>query len=144
MQEYSRKFFHKNFFSGREILWSALLECIKENPLTGLGLNIIPSDVINNTTLSSHNLFLQIGIQMGIIGIVSIFMIFKNIIKLCSKSENNISILISCFCLGIILIEFFEVTITQNLLISGIEKWFILGYGCKEAYNSIRQNYEQI
>ena len=67
--------------------WKDTLKIIKANPLTGIGLGNfnLPQ------TRYSHNSYLQIGAEMGIMGIISILCLVISILKSCLKAIKNSS-----------------------------------------------------
>lgn len=69
-------------------IWSGAIRLFLENPLTGVGLNHFefrfPSDhpvEPNNTVYDAHSLYLQTASQMGLVGILSLIIIFWGFIK---------------------------------------------------------------
>jgi O-antigen ligase len=55
--------------SGREHVWSMISYYISINPWFGLGSGIQPSDVFESPVRSAHNSFLQVLMQVGIVGL---------------------------------------------------------------------------
>ena len=114
----------KNFFSGRHRFWQALIEAIAVRPLQGYGLHVQPSTV-TDIGLSAHNLYLQILLQCGFVGLFLLaaftYRIAKNV-----KASYLAPQGIAYFC-AIIFNECFEPTITQIGFIYGCVTWLILG-----------------
>lgn len=129
-QELSLRYFRKNFFSGRQDLWFSLTDAIMERPLIGYGLGVLPGDILN-THLSSHNLFLQVALQSGIIGLGLLLLIIIQIFLQCLKRcDNRNCQFVIAFIMALMIHECFEVSLTQNLIVCGMEMWFVLGLGC--------------
>lgn len=63
--------FGKSFYSGRNILWQQLIDSI-DNPWFGIGAGANPLYLIDST-LSSHNLYIQLLMQVGIVGLCVFF-----------------------------------------------------------------------
>jgi O-antigen ligase len=138
LQEFSLEHFDKLFFSGRNVIWSQLIEAIHEKPLFGYGLDATPSSIYN-TVLSSHNLYLQTILQVGFVGFVLIFApLFCAAVKMIkSRNISTVSISSFCFLLVVLFHECFEVSLTQNFLVCGLQMWFIIGVGCNRFATSI-------
>ena len=56
-------------YSGRQYLWPPIIEAIKEKQLFGYGVSATPG-LFLPTDLSCHNLYLQISLQFGILGLL--------------------------------------------------------------------------
>ena len=138
LQSFSQLYFHKNFFSGRQLVWSSLLPFIKAKPILGYGLSTVPSAIVPNIHYSGHNTFFQIAIQMGIIGSILLLLIIRNIICVCASNQTNyMRVNIMAFTFVILFHECFEVCLTQNMMACGLIMWFVMGLGCN---NSIRMD----
>ncbi len=120
----SREYLNKNFFSGREIVWSAVLGAIEGNELFGLGLTMEPS-MIYDTGFSSHNLYLQTMLQSGVVGLTLVVTLLFAILRELEHYRSPVA------CVGISLIvallvhECFEVTLTQNNFSFGVMYWVL-------------------
>ena len=134
VNNYFRKMTSKNFFSGRQLLWGKLIECILKKPWIGYGLNITPEKLIGNIW-SSHNWYLQVVLQMGIIGFVLLIMVLRTIWKNLLLLDNNKAIISASYMVGVLIWQSFEVSITQNNFPSGIVVWLIFGIGLNNTYN---------
>lgn len=119
----------KNILSGRNELWSQLLVLIENKPFFGYGSGALPRDFIN-MDLSAHNLYLQIALQVGIVGL-STFLLFLFFIwkTLWLNRHDPKVILLACYFIGILVHEVFEVTLIQNNFGLSIIQWLILGLG---------------
>lgn len=125
----SREYFNKNFFSGRENLWLVAFDAIKNSKWFGYGAGMTPEKLFA-FDLSLHNLYLQMLIQAGIVGIATLFFVLVMIFKELKKSLDNIITRNTfAFFIGILVHECFEVSLTQNNLTTGLFYWLILGIG---------------
>jgi O-antigen ligase len=126
----------KNILSGRDKLWSELLVLIENKPFFGYGSGALPSDFIN-TNLSSHNLYIQIALQVGIVGL-SVFLLFLFFVwkTLWLNRHDSKVILSACYFIGILIHQLFEVTFTQNNFGLSIIQWLILGFGTSYCINT--------
>lgn len=134
MQSFSQLYFHKNFFSGRQLVWSGLLPYIKARPIVGYGLSTVPADLLPNIHYSGHNIFFQIAIQMGIVGPILLLVIIRNIICVCASNiKNYMRVNIMAFTFVILFHECFEICLTQNMMACGLIMWFVMGLGCSKS-----------
>jgi len=129
----SRKYFGKNFYSGRHTLWNYLVEAIKAKPRFGYGLNVIPSDIVN-IPLSAHNTFLQVALQTGVTGLVLLMGVLGSISgRLIQKRHAWFSVAgVACIA-GILVHECFESCLVQNMLVAGLQMWFVMGLCLNET-----------
>lgn len=128
LNQISFEYFGKNLYSGRDIIWHKLIEAIKERPLFGHGLNTLPSDIYD-THLSAHNTFLQVALQSGIVGL---FLLINILLSISRNMLNNrdpwiAQIGLACI-ISIIFHECFEACLVQNMLVAGLQMWFIMGF----------------
>lgn len=133
LQSFSRTYFNKNFFSGRQEVWSNVLEAIEGHELFGLGLEAVPS-MIYDTDYSCHNLYLQTMLQTGIVGLLLIlsiiWLVYKSLIdQACREREGGgwYSVVGLAFVCGVLAHECFEVCLTQNNFDCGLWFWMIMG-----------------
>ncbi|GAA0469146.1 O-antigen ligase family protein [Alkalibacillus silvisoli] len=129
LQELSRLYTGKNFFSGREILWFDILEKIEREPLVGYGASALPSSLLE-TNLSAHNYYLQMTLQVGIIGSTIFFLLLFSVWNYyyLARQDKSVRLIASIF-MAILAYQLFEVTFTQNILAVALLQWFIIGIG---------------
>lgn len=124
LEMFSRQYLDKNFFSGRQVLWNSIINKVGEAPFGGHGLAAVPS-MYMDTSFSSHNLWLQLVLQTGFVGLV-LFLMFGYILYKQTKNSNDKTIGCAYIC-AIIIHECFEVTLTQNEFATGIIFWMLIG-----------------
>ncbi len=130
----SRDIFHKNFFSGRQIIWNEMLELIYQKPFFGYGAGTKPSAMLD-ISLSAHNWYLQIAFQTGIIGLIVALLLILFIYRYyISKIRLFPYMVLSAFIPAMLFHELFEVMLTQNHLAVGLIVWCILGLGYNRNY----------
>lgn len=118
----------QHLYSGRQILWIILIEEIQKQPF-GHGPGASPEYFLP-TGLSAHNLYMQIMLQVGIIGLGFLLLAFILIwLQLTKNRKNQISRLSASFMVGIIFHQVFEVSLTQNALVIGFMMWGIMAAG---------------
>ena len=119
----------KNLFSGRQRLWGPVIEAILANPLTGHGASAVPGDIMA-TTLSAHNLYLQVTLQVGFVGLGVLLWLLCSIWRLFwCEGELAIARLSGSFFVGILIQQTYEVSLTQNNMTIGLLQWIIIGMG---------------
>ena len=115
-----------------EMAWAAAStrKMIEEEPWWGQGVGFQPEADPQYAGLSAHNLYLQIALQLGYVG-VGLFVGFFGAIwaSLWRNRRSRMVRLVGAFFIGIIVHESFEVTLTQNNLAIGCIFWLILSFG---------------
>lgn len=122
----------RRIMSGRELIWPAIWEAILLNPILGLGPGASTGDLYA-TNLSAHNFYLEIGMQLGLVGIVLVVVLFWSLWRVAKPSgrpelcaaENFLTVLITMVALHCL----FDVFLTQDSLAVGIPVWMALGLG---------------
>jgi O-antigen ligase len=129
------KYTGKNLLSGRDYIWNILLDLISNKLWLGYGAGALPSHFFD-TDLSSHNLYLQISLQVGILGLI-LLLIFLYFIwmKLRLSLNDKKTALVASYFVGIIIYQLFEITLTQNNFGLAIIQWLIIGLGLSLSFN---------
>ncbi len=125
----------KPLLTGRNTIWSQLVDLITIKPLLGYGSSVVPENFLS-TSLSAHNLYLQIGLQTGLTGLILLllflFIIWESFWK--NRYDPKV-ILVSSFFISILIHQTFEVTLTQNQFGIGLLQWMIIGFGLNYSLN---------
>ena len=130
----SRRYLKKNFFSGREYIWALTLQAIQRQPLWGHGLQA-SVEALFHVGLSGHNLYLQTALQSGVISVVLLLAVFYAVlVRVVRERSLHVRAVFCAFLLGIVAREFFEVSMTQNNIQSGMLLWFVLAQGCNASF----------
>ena len=133
LDELSRQYLHKGFYSGRQRLWGGIFQAINESPFFGQGLSALPADFLD-TGLSSHNLYLQVLLQSGYVGlfllIVLLWLIMERLMS--QPMDNNVALSIAMI-VAVVIQETFEVCLLQNHLMVGLMMWMIIGVGIRHG-----------
>lgn len=133
LQELSQKYTEKNFFSGRQVIWGQILNKIESKPLLGYGPDAMPSNIID-TNLSAHNFYLQMSLQVGVLGSLLFFLLMLSIWNYFYRARNNNSIkIVGSAFIGILIYQIYEVSLTQNSLALALLQWFIIGLGIMQT-----------
>jgi O-antigen ligase len=77
--------------SGRELLWSQSLYFLEKDPVFGLGVALTPPDIIETTLTSAHNSFLQVAVQVGLVGLVILILQIVVFTARMSTSSSNLT-----------------------------------------------------
>lgn len=138
LNELSIRYTDKPLLTGRNTIWSQLVDIISLKPLLGYGSGTIPEHFLS-TSLSAHNLYLQIGLQVGIIGLLFLGLFFFFIWKIIWKERfDQKVVLCASFLISIIVHESFEVTLTQNQYSIGLLQWIIIAFALNFALNKTK------
>lgn len=130
------KYTGKSIHSGRDTIWSLLIDVITQKPLFGYGSGAVPSDYIQSS-LSAHNLYLQITLQVGLVGLL-MFAFFLYVIwnKFWINRFDKKVRFSAAFFIGIIIYQLSEVTLTQNNFSFALIQWLIIGVGLSYCLNN--------
>ncbi|MGF1596164.1 MAG: O-antigen ligase family protein [Acidimicrobiales bacterium] len=113
--------------SGRQEIWPIVIGQIGERPILGWGTAAEASD-FTGLPLSAHNLFLQVGLQVGLAGVAVLLMLFWGIWRVASRVFDPVS---RPYAQGLTVFVFFhslsEVFLFQNSLGIGLSFWALLG-----------------
>lgn len=134
--EFSYQITGKSLLSGRDAIWEELFEIIKLKPLLGHGAHLHSGDFIQSG-LGAHNLYLQISLQVGLVGVFLLILFLFILWKLLwSVRSNKSARLTASFFTGILIYQTFELSLIQGNFGLGILQWVIIGlglsYACKD------------
>ena len=119
----------KSIMSGRQVIWDALQKKAVEFPLFGHGTGI-QNHQISALDQSSHNLYLQVVIQNGYLGLASfMFLLFSVWLIFWNGRRNKNVRIVASALIATIIYQSFEITLIQNALSIGIIQWAIIGIG---------------
>lgn len=119
----------KSIYTGRQLIWSKLIELIEQKIWFGYGAGTSVMDVLK-IDLSTHNLYLQIMLQTGVLGIFTFILFLSSIWNSFWSGRNDIKVRLSAsFYIGILVQQSFEVTLTQNNMPIALLQWLIIGTG---------------
>lgn len=130
-----REYTGGNFFSGRNKIWEVAFNYIEEAPIIGYGID---NGLLRlaGIKLSTHNTYIHILLQGGLIGLVIFSMFMYSIWKsYFHYLDNDIVIVAAAYLIGILIFISFEVTLIGNTVVTAIFLWFILGIGLIECNN---------
>ena len=121
-----QKLFNKSAsFNGRTTIWSSIILMIAQKPLFGWG-NISTSDMANilnhQSFVNSHNQWLDILVQTGIVGFVVFISFFWLVVRSIDHIKNrNNKLIMQTLLVGLLIGLLFEVVFTTNFV-----PWIVL------------------
>lgn len=124
----------KRILSGRNEIWNFLILLIKEKPFFGYGAGV-SLNTFFDTTLSAHNLYLQIALQVGILGLVC-FVVFLFLLwrQFWNNRNRKVIRFSASFFIGILIYQTLEVSLLQNNFSLSLIQWFIIGLSLSMSY----------
>lgn len=136
LQKLSVQYTEQNFFSGRQLFWGDLERAISNRPWLGHGAGSV-AETFTGYTWSSHNLYLQTALQVGLIGLSTLILLLWVIWGQLWRGRQSTVVRISgAYFLGVLIHEVFEVSLTQNNLANGLPIWLILALGLSYAWRA--------
>ena len=118
---------NKVLLSGRNGLWSEALDVIKQNPVCGYGLDY--SDYFFKPV---HNSYLNILLQTGMLGLISVIVLINTFLNLRIKNGKSISSAIAIITMSNLIMCSFEVMLLQGQIILQIIVWALIGLNINE------------
>lgn len=116
--------------SGRQIIWPIIIAATADSPWFGLGTGATFSNLYNSNW-SAHSYFLQIYMQVGIIGLTALLLVLLAVWSAIGPPMRSQPLRIYLTgCLIMLLIHMsFEVFLMQVNLLMGCVVWMMLGLG---------------
>ena len=127
IDEWSREVFGRRVMSGRQDLWAAVLDAGRDRLWTGYGPSASMME-LTGQTLSAHNLFIQVLLQSGIVGLSVLLLVLVSVwFGLIRHSSGRVARVGAGFFIGMVVLQSFEVALTQNLFVFGAVFWILMG-----------------
>lgn len=126
----------KNFYSGRQVIWSSIIntDSIWE-VIFGHGSSMKVSELIE-LDLSAHNSFVQIYFQNGLIGLSLILLLFYLVLDRATKSSNPLNRVFAFpLIIGFTIVANFEVFIFQNQPVAALMFTIFIAIVCSGENN---------
>ncbi|QHS23524.1 O-antigen ligase family protein [Virgibacillus sp. MSP4-1] len=135
----------KPLFNGRQKVWSQIWPHVTESPLVGHGVEV-DGRQFTNPVFTAHNQYLQMALEVGVLGLavflVLLFLIWKLLIISADKNfAANLSI---SFFVAILIYENFELTLFQNNYEIGMMQWLVITSGIYFNQSSYRKKQKSI
>lgn len=143
LNQFSIDVFGKNFYSGRQVIWGQVISAWSDSFLIGHGLHAMPSDFYQ-TTLSAHNLYLEVALQSGVFGLLAFVGFLSALLFAVAKSlPHPGKTIVVAFFFAVALHQAFEVTLTQNAFMYGMMAWSLFGMGLETPPLTCKQREEK-
>ncbi|WP_245251774.1 O-antigen ligase family protein [Virgibacillus litoralis] len=130
MDKLSKTLFGKSLYSGREILWNDLFNHSLNAPFLGYGYGTNFNEM-NSRGQSPHNMYLQIMLESGVIGLIIFILVLYFLWKMLLKNIGSTAAQLSAFYfIGFLVYLNFETTIFPASIVAiGIFQWLIITFG---------------
>jgi O-antigen ligase len=112
--------------SGRDYLWPHILSAADDNRIFGLGAGTLPSQVVG-TRLSSHNYFLQVYLQVGLLGLTSVILFLLAIWWLFVGHKSDVGRFGAALFIMFVVHNSTEVLLLQNNAGVALPAWCAIG-----------------
>lgn len=123
VDDFFRSFSGGGINSGRHLIWPEIIQKISNSPYLGNSPGITPPTFID-TEWSSHSLYLNIVLQVGLIGLFLLVKFYFEILKEFVITNDKVGI---CFLMVIIIHQGFNVSLFQNNFDQGLLYLILLG-----------------
>lgn len=131
----------KSLFSGRELIWSEMFYKVLEKPLFGHGISMT-ADMFTTGGRGAHNLYMQILLEVGVVGFAVYVFFFHQIWKLfIMYSTGQVGKWSSYFYIAFLFYQNFELSFFQNGFQMAMVQWWIITIGL--GYHSYRSRMER-
>ena len=131
----ARQYTGGNFFSGRNRIWEIALDYFSQAPFLGYGMdnNIL---ALNEISLSTHNLYVYLLLQGGILGLI-VFMLFMYSIwkNYFFGLNDDIVRMSAAYFIGIMVFASFELILVVNAVTISLFLWLVIGIGLIQKNN---------
>lgn len=118
----------RTIMSGRETFWGPIVDAIIDAPLTGYGPTKLARDV-TGLQFSTHNAFLQVGLNFGILGLIATIGIILMLIRRAAMAPvTGAGALLSLYLMAVIVHNSSENTLFQNNFPIAALTWINIGF----------------
>lgn len=125
----------RSIYSGRQKIWPLVFAKILQSPWMGHGAGVTPQSLLRSD-LSAHNLYLQVLLQVGIVGLVALLALLVGIWReLTTNLITPVGRFAAAGYLTILLHASTEVSLTQNQIALGLLQWTFIGLSWSCAVN---------
>lgn len=142
LDNWSRTLFGKGLYSGRHTLWNELFNHALNSPFLGYGYGTNFTEM-NSKGQSPHNMYLQIMLESGAIGLITFILVLYFIWKMLLNNIETIAAKLSAFYLiGLLVYLNFETTIFPSTIVAiGIFQWLIITFGISFKEQNLSNRY---
>lgn len=120
--------------SGREVLWPMIVGAIEKSPYWGWGAGKLPWDFFS-TPYSAHNYYLQMTLQVGLVGLTALIIFLFSIWRRLNASEyaSHYSLFASSVFFLLVIHNCTEVNMMQNQMNAAIPAWIVISCALSAA-----------
>ncbi|WP_421740079.1 O-antigen ligase family protein [Caulobacter sp.] len=123
-----RKQTGRSMLSGRQKMWGSISEAIIEAPPLGYGPTVRASDVTGRP-FSTHNAFLNVGLQGGFVGLIVVFGLVAAIgYRAFTAPVDSAGVILSVYLGGVLVHNSFETVLFTNSFPIAVLTWTNLGF----------------
>lgn len=128
------KFTGKSLFTGRQEIWSKIIDLIEIKPLIGYGVSSSTSDLLT-IELSAHNTYFSLLLQTGIIGLflycLMLYFIWDMLYPNIGVNKTDVRVLklFPAFFYSLLVYQIFELSFVQGGYSISILEWIIVALG---------------
>lgn len=134
---FSREYLGKRLMSGRDQVWPDVARAIAERPIFGWGGGVMLDDIAD-WSFSAHNLYLQVALQLGLFGMMLLLVILALVWRgLWDGRRDHTVRICAAYFSGMLILQTFEVTLTQNNLAFGLPFWCFVGLALGISHRSM-------
>ena len=134
-QELVIRYTGKDLYSGREEIWSILIDAIFESPFLGYGSGALASQFLY-IDATSHNLYIEIALQVGLLGLIFFVIYLYKIWSLFWTNRFDKKVILSAsFFIGILIHQLNEVLLIKSTVSINLFLWLIIGMGMSYCIN---------
>ena len=131
MIEYTGKSIH----SGRNVLWNIILDSVSQKPILGYGSGTLMSDFLD-TDHSTHNLYLTITLQVGVLGLIFFILFLNKIWNVFWTNRFDKKVLLGAsFFIGILTLQLHEDLLIVSSTAINFSMWLIIGIGLSYCFH---------
>lgn len=112
--------------SGRDVLFPYLLEATQESPVVGLGAGTLPRNIIS-TGFSAHNYYIQLYLQLGILGLAVLVTFLLTVWTLLARGRSAAGKFGSALFIMFTVHNATEVIMFQNAAVMAVPAWCAVG-----------------
>lgn len=118
----------RSLHSGRQLIWPIALEEISNKPVLGNGAGFLINSLPGSETWSAHNAYLQVGMQVGLLGLsLLLYALYVTLKNMQVRANAEVSFVFMAIWLMIVVYNCLEVSLIQNAMPIVVVQWLILG-----------------
>lgn len=117
------------FFSGRDVIWSHMLNAASDRNMVVGGGHAISPDGVFAHDVSAHNTYISVLARTGIIGLILLFLLFTAVFITYARCEDPVIRWSAAFTVGILFKQSTEMSLLGNNVAIASLSWLIVAFG---------------